>query len=185
MPKAFPLLVRLQAFLFGQNLSFVIYFEFCHNLSYITTWVLSQLDFFEFGQILSLGFKFLNFVTLWVLGLSPFEFMSFITICVFEFHHNLSFQFHQNLSFWIVISWVFEGHHNLSFITIWVFDRIWVFEFCHSLSYVIIWVLKFCHKYCFVKYEALQATISSHSVELNFAPWLDKISELSLVPNRR
>ena len=52
-------------------------------------WVLSLLEFFlVLSQI-----DILIFVTIWgsLKVVSPFEFFSFITICIFEFHHNLSF----------------------------------------------------------------------------------------------
>ena len=68
-------------------------FEFRHNLSFVTFWVLSQLDF------LSCQLKFWSFVTIWVefchhlsWVLSPFEFLNLLTIWV-EFHHNLSLSF--------------------------------------------------------------------------------------------
>ena len=68
-------------------------FEFGHNLSFATIWVLSQ---FEFCQYLSfvtiwvvLQFEFLNFISIKVS--SQFEFLSFITLGDFEFHHNLIF----------------------------------------------------------------------------------------------
>ena len=70
---------------------------------------------------------------------------SFVTICVFEFDHNLSF--------WVVTIWVF------SFVTIWVV-KIWVFEFHHSLSFCVssqfeflsfitIWVFDYDHNLSF------------------------------------
>ena len=63
--------------------------------------------------------------------MSTFEFLSFVTIQVLEFWHNLSFEF---LS--VVTIWVFKFCHNLSF---WVLSH---FEFlsCKILSF---WVLSY------------------------------------------
>ena len=69
------------------------------------------------------------------------EFLSFITIWLFEFYHNLGVQVssqYEYLSF--ITIWVIEFHHNLSF---WVSSRfellrfitIWVFDFLHNLSF--------------------------------------------------
>ena len=81
-------------------------FEFCHGLSFVTTWVLSQHEFCQN----------LNFVAIYVFSFVTIWFFSFVTISVFEFCHNLSF-------------WVMSPFEFLSFITI------WVIEFCHHLSF--------------------------------------------------
>ena len=118
---------------------------------------------------------FWSFVINWVL--SPNEFchpLSFVTICLFEFCHNLICwvlsQFElvtiwafnnlscQDLSF--VTIWVFEDCQNLSFVTIWVFKtcynlKVWVWSQFEFLSLVTIWVLswvtilvfEFCHNW--------------------------------------
>ena len=56
---------------------------FLHKLRFVKSWVLSQ-------------FEFLSFVTIWVFELSLFDFkfecLSFITIWVLELYHNLSIQ---------------------------------------------------------------------------------------------
>ena len=76
------------------------------------------------------------------------EFLSFVTIWVFEFCQNnffLLFELSHNLCFWVLSQFKF-----LSFVTI------WFFEFCHNLtfqvlsqyvflSFVTIGVFKFCH----------------------------------------
>ena len=63
------------------------------------------------------------------------EFLSFITVWVFEFHHNLSFQFHYSVSFWVFYNnlscWVSSQFEFLSFITV------WLFEFHHNLSFLV------------------------------------------------
>ena len=112
----------LSQFEFCHNLNFVIIwgfvniwvFDFFHNLSLVTTWILS---YFEFCQNLS----FFTFATIWFFFylvylfffLSQFEFLSFIKIWVFKFHHNLrfirnlDFEFHHNLS-WVLSQFEFE-----------------------------------------------------------------------------
>ena len=90
--------------------------SFCHNLSFVTILVLSQ-------------FEFLSFVTIWV-----FEFCHKLKILVLAQLEVLSCQ---NFGFWVlsqfefksfVIIWVFKLSHFkfLSFVTIWVFSQ---FEF--------------------------------------------------------
>ena len=74
--------------------------------------------------------EFCHNLGFWVL--SQFEFLSFMRIWVFQFHHNLSLSFYHYSSFFSVSSdfeflgfiriWVLEFHQNLSF---WVI-RIWV-----------------------------------------------------------
>ena len=151
------------------NFSFVttwvlLQFKLCQNLSF---WVWSQFDFF-FGHNLSLSFvriEFFDFFTILAWGssqiefwiVSQFEFLSFIktwvfcflTIWVFEFHHNLSFKVSSQLEFLSLTTiWVFEVHHNWNW-SFWVlspfelFDLVinWVF-FWHFelLSFITIWV---------------------------------------------
>ena len=81
--------------------------------------------------------------------------LSFVSIWVFEFCHNLSFWFLWQFEFLCFVTiWVFDVGHDLtflSFVTIWLFElchnltfwvvTIWLFEFCHNLSSVTIWVL--------------------------------------------
>ena len=110
---------------FSHSLSFVTTWvlsqlEFCHNLSFVTIWVLLQ---FEFCHNLS----FVNSV------LSHCEF-EFVTIWVFEFWHHLSFWVLSQFEFLGFITiWVFELHHNLS----------WVLSQFGFLSLIRIWVLSF------------------------------------------
>ena len=74
-------------------------FEFCHNLIFVTIWVLSQLE----------SCHKLSFVTFRVLELCHnLSFFSFVTIWVFEFYQNLSF-------------WILSPFEFLNLITIWVF----------------------------------------------------------------
>ena len=78
-------------------------------------------------------FYFLSFVTIWVFELhhnwslwvsSQFQCFSFITISVFEFHNNWSFWVSLQLEFLSVIpTGVFEFHHNLS---LWFFSVFFV-----------------------------------------------------------
>ena len=123
--------------LLSQQLSLVLLsqFEFlsCHNLSLVTFWVfkfcyilffwvLSQFEFwfchneffffkfchsFIFFLVLSI-LEFLSFVTIWVFELSQFEF--FLCLSQFEF-------------FSFITSWIFELSQFLyTFVTIWVFE---------------------------------------------------------------
>ena len=98
-------------------------------MTIITIWV------FEFYNNLSFWvsslFEFLSFITIWVFNcITAWVFECYITIWVFEFHHNLRFwvssQF-EFLSFSTI--WVFEFHHNRSF---WVSSQL---EFHHTLSF--------------------------------------------------
>ena len=114
-------------FEFCHNLTFVTIwllsqFGFCHNLSFVTTWVFPQLEFCH-NSSLSPEFWVLSQFDFFFKVLSQFDFWSFVTIWVFEFHPNLSFEFCHNLSFWVssqfelltfIPIWVLEFHHNLS-----------------------------------------------------------------------
>ena len=77
-----------------QNFSFwvlsIFEFEFCQclNLTFFTIWVFFVVVAIWFFLGLS-QFKFLSFVTIWVL--SQFEFLSLFRTWVFEFSHNLGF----------------------------------------------------------------------------------------------
>ena len=99
-------------------------FNFCHNLNFVTTWLLSQFRFchnLSWVTILVLlqfnfchNFEILSYVTIWVFWvLTPFELLSFVTFWVFEFGHYLSFLFHHKSGFWVSLQSKF-----LSFITI-------------------------------------------------------------------
>ena len=74
--------------------------------------------------------KTLEFVTSWVL--SHFEFLSFVTMWVFEFCHNLSFRVLSQFEFLSLITiWVFKFHHKLGF---------WVLSQFEILRFITIWV---------------------------------------------
>ena len=93
-------------------------FIFCHNLSFIATWV------FEFSlnlglvTILFLDVTFLvfEFGTIWVFELSQFRFLSFVTIWVFELSPEDFFWFGHKFFFNIFFSpkkmWVGEFFSN-------------------------------------------------------------------------
>ena len=103
-------------------------------------------------------FDFLSFVTIQVFEFCHNLSLSFITFCFSEFCQNSSFWVCQNLSFW-VLSYFFLAKSQfkcLSFVTIWIFELSWVelsflvlweFEF---LSFVTIWVIKFGHNLSWV-----------------------------------
>ena len=104
-------------------------FEFLHNLSFVTTWVLfSQFDF-EFRHTLSFWvlsqFELLSFFIFWVMSQLDFcHNLSFVRIWVvsqLEFCHNLSlfFEFRHPLSFWVSSQFGF-----LNFVTIWILSFI-------------------------------------------------------------
>ena len=80
----------------------------------VKLFLLKHIEFVSFVTICVFEFcNNLNGVQIWVF--SQFEFLSFVTILGFEFGHNLSF-------------WVLSQFEGLSFVTI------WRFEFCHNLS---------------------------------------------------
>ena len=80
--------------------------------------------------------------------MSQLEFLSFVTIWVFNFFYNLRCWVCQNLSFWFLTQFEF-----LIFVTIQVFFlsqfellsfvTIWVFEFSPSFWYWFLWKLNF------------------------------------------
>ena len=75
------------------------------------------------------------------------DFLSFITIWVFDFHHNLSF-------------WISSQFEFLSFITIWVFNFPHNLIFCVSLqfelsSFIKFWVIEFYPNLIFEFYHIL------------------------------
>ena len=96
--------VTIWAFEFCHNLSFWVWsqfefffnFGFGHNLGFVTIGVLSQFEFcnnLRFKEKVLSQFIFFSLVTNWVFGFchhlsfwffSPFQFLSFVIICVFE-----------------------------------------------------------------------------------------------------
>ena len=69
-----------------------------------------------------------------LLLMSQFEILSFVTIWVFEFSHNLSLS--------VVTIWVFDFCHNLRFVKIWVFIFLFYhnknFGFCQNLYFLVL-----------------------------------------------
>ena len=129
-------------------------FEFCHNFS---SWVLSQFEFwillhFEFCQTELIFVPIQVFFSFFL----QFKLMSFVTILVFEFYHNLivwalsQFQLLNFFTIWVEVcnNLYFQVLSQFEFsliffLTLWVlcfvsrifrFFTIWVFEFCHNLS---------------------------------------------------
>ena len=77
--------VTFEFLIFSLTIWVLSQFEFRPNLSFVTLWVLSQFEFCPnlsfIKSWVSSHFELLSFVTIWF----------FVTICVFEFYHNLSF----------------------------------------------------------------------------------------------
>ena len=100
---------------------FKFFFLSHYSLSFVKIGVLSNFEvliFFShylFFSQFSL-FEFLSLVTIKVfefcqnlrfLVLSYSKFLSYFTIWVFDFHHNMHFQFYHNLSFWVLLQFEF------------------------------------------------------------------------------
>ena len=116
--------------------------KLCHQSSFVINWVLSQFAFLSFATICVLEFWHnLRFVTLWVL--SQFEYSSFVTICL-----NLNFL-------------VLSQFEILSFATICDFDNqkisqkyfmmkkiVSQFFRHHNLSFSVLSQIKFYCHYC-------------------------------------
>ena len=123
---------------------------FGHKLIFVIIHVLSE-------------FQFLSFVTIWVIefchNMSQFKFwhnFGFVTIWVlsqlefFKFFHNLSFWVFSQFEFFSFVSiWVFEFYHHLSF---WVWSKFGFLSFITIWVFVLItiWVLSFHHNLRFL-----------------------------------
>ena len=106
----------------------VIIVCFANNKDSISFFRFSNLQWKSaFTKVPSIRYIFTQIVRLFYvlsqIGLSEFEFLSFVRIWVFEFYHNLSFWFLSKFEFTsFVIIWVFEFSHKLGLVTIWVVD---------------------------------------------------------------
>ena len=106
----------IQDFEFSHYLIFLVLYQFKFFFLSFEAFYVFKLDFYFFCLVLS-KFDFLifffTFLSFW--GLSQFQFLSVVTIGVFEFCHQLSF--------WVL--WLFFGHNLIRF-----FFTVWVSEFC-------------------------------------------------------
>ena len=190
------------------SLVIILVFEFCHIFN---IWIWSQ---FEFCHNLS-------FVTIWVLlVLSKFECLSFVTVWVFEFCHNLSFwglvtiwvfELSHNLSFWVLsqfVFWVFSQFEFLGLVIIWVYQAIkkfcyWVFSWFADVTLNMcnlcregVWEYWFVVSYCdragcgfhisaFFRTQIMEASWEKKQVDWNIGLWSrrtrqDKLAGLSV-----